>query len=333
LSRTLVGTRTVEFFLRRFRTATLLGAVERAAPDLRASGRLGFGESGSIPVDLDEIVRRVGVRVCEEASVDAEKEAELVVTSSGFLIRVRPESPPGRRRFSIAHEIGHTLFYSGLRHQVGRVDRREIDAEEFICDRLASALLMPSCETKALFRDFVLGSAWSSLMHFDHAARRLSVSLPALVSRLRYLQGIDAPLIVVLSRSSDGQTAEEEPLSRVWFSTSFGFARQFIIWNGRTLGPNNLAEADQLFKSWRSRSQQHPLEGRFVLTSVDGCEAATPDATTWTHSNVNVSTRSDGRWTNDQSIAMRGAHMLYARRGACVSDAYVISLLTPDESW
>jgi Zn-dependent peptidase ImmA (M78 family) len=321
----LTRTRTVQFFLNRFRTATLHGAIERAASDVRNRGVLAFDEEGDIPVDLDAIARRSALRISDDPNGDVQKDAQLIVTKDGYFVKIRPNLSGVRRRFSIAHEIGHTLFYNGCRHQVGTVSRAEIDAEEFICDRFASALLMPVCATRDLFGGFCLGSPWDACKRFEDAARRLNVSLPALISRMAQLQGISVPLIVVMSRVIDGGKLG------VWFSASFAQAREFIIWQRRTVGDRNLPEVQDLFNCWKRDCPGRSSVGRFVLRKNGGYGNANSAETVWGRSCLTVSTRHLGSWTNDKRISVSAAHFLYAWDKTCAGDAYVMSLLTPDE--
>ena len=74
--------------------------------------------------------------------------AMLVPTSEGLRILVNKTDPVGRRNFSAAHEVCHTLFPSYANHPVTKVDKlvgrfsfRE--EEEYLCDLGASHLLLP----------------------------------------------------------------------------------------------------------------------------------------------------------------------------------------------
>ncbi|HTU35263.1 MAG TPA: ImmA/IrrE family metallo-endopeptidase [Candidatus Acidoferrum sp.] len=62
--------------------------------------------------------------------------------SGELIIKLNTDSPPVRRRFTLAHEIGHLLLGKpGLRSSCGR--DQELEKK---CDAIASELLMPSDE-------------------------------------------------------------------------------------------------------------------------------------------------------------------------------------------
>ena len=74
--------------------------------------------------------------------------AMLVPTPQGLRILVNMTDPIGRRNFSAAHEVCHTLFPNYANHPIAKVDKllgrfsiRE--EEEYLCDMGASYLLLP----------------------------------------------------------------------------------------------------------------------------------------------------------------------------------------------
>ncbi len=74
-------------------------------------------------------------------------DARLVPQHGGARIDFNPNRPPGRIRYSIAHEIGHSLFPDHLasaRHRVkpGHLDKGSSELE-MLCNLAAAELLMP----------------------------------------------------------------------------------------------------------------------------------------------------------------------------------------------
>lgn len=129
-------------------------ALERAhelARQLRA--RVGYGPSA--PVDLKAVCDSVGALIADAplGAGAGGRQALLVPRDDGsFRIVVddshggrRPDTARHRRRQSIAHEVGHTLFYGG---RDGARPRRCAPpggtSEEAFCDEFARALLVPT---------------------------------------------------------------------------------------------------------------------------------------------------------------------------------------------
>src|SRR5256885_1650190 len=83
-------TRTARYFLSKFRTATLKGAIELAARRERERLFTGFEEYCSIPVDVEAIAQRKGLRIVEHPLASSSRDAELTPASEGFLVRLKP---------------------------------------------------------------------------------------------------------------------------------------------------------------------------------------------------------------------------------------------------
>ena len=89
------------------------------------------------PTDLDALLDRLNVS-------RVEADAEMMVTGAlkkeeaGFVIQVFPGLSTGRRRFTIAHELGHAFMET----TGPRAPRSGAELEE-ICDRFAAEILMP----------------------------------------------------------------------------------------------------------------------------------------------------------------------------------------------
>jgi hypothetical protein len=77
---------------------------------------------------------------------DAISEAQLLpIPDQGARIEYNPHQKPSRIRFSISHEIGHTLFSdyeAAVRHRLTKKDRHSWELE-FLCDIAASEILLP----------------------------------------------------------------------------------------------------------------------------------------------------------------------------------------------
>lgn len=178
--------------------------IERKAQQvLRNAGAL------TIPVDLDRVLQSLNVRVHDE-DMDDETAGVLIVKGEQRHILVNKEHPKNRKRFTIAHELGHLVLHddeangdaSGQRMFIDRqirVYQRVGEASSAVyqeegslttvqqereANSFASCLLMPAphVTTAALERDLFDEISVASL------ARNFGVSEQAMSIRLQQLQ-------------------------------------------------------------------------------------------------------------------------------------------------
>jgi len=101
----------------------------------------------SPPVPLELLASFQGIATVE--MVDMPQSGMLIPLPSGNLeVRLRISDSQGRRNFSLAHEIGHTLLPGYAEQPVEKTDIYtgeflEGNEEEFFCDIAARALLLP----------------------------------------------------------------------------------------------------------------------------------------------------------------------------------------------
>lgn len=136
------------------------------------------------PVDLNLLARMQGVREILLVPLNG-ADAKLTPVPDGFVIRVDLGAPVTMRRFSIAHEIGHTFFnhnHESFRNQTVRLTSAltggEYRLEEELCDRAAAELLMP----EEMFRQEA-GSKLPSIDLFTGLSGTFETSLKSTVIR------------------------------------------------------------------------------------------------------------------------------------------------------
>jgi len=97
---------------------------------------------------LENLARSLGVNEITEEAMPIEG-GLFNLPGKGLVIKLNANSPPSRRRFTLAHEIGHLLMGTvpGLRSAC-----RDDPALESACDSIAAELLMPSEEAVAFIR-------------------------------------------------------------------------------------------------------------------------------------------------------------------------------------
>jgi len=117
--------------------------------------------------DSDAVLQHLGIE-CRESNLGGGEGGPqgllMPLADGGFRIEVDPSPPEGwrgaptalreevsrhRRRFTIAHELAHTLFYWRGGSAPERV-AKDSAAQEIFCDALASALLVPPAAAEAM---------------------------------------------------------------------------------------------------------------------------------------------------------------------------------------
>jgi hypothetical protein len=108
-----------------------------------------FGEPDTLPLDLLTLASFLGIKLSETAPAFS-PDAEIAPDGAGGVeMRVNPDRPETRIRFSIGHEITHTFFPDHSSHVWPRADSRYRDLSnpddylEVLCDVGAAELVFP----------------------------------------------------------------------------------------------------------------------------------------------------------------------------------------------
>ena len=133
-------------------------------------------------------------------------EAVIQVTEGRFYIYLQSNfgDSPGakrRRRFSLAHEIGHTLFYDCDDGEIKpRKDSPRGENLEAACHKAASMILIPS---KALQREMKQQPPTNAVVVVE-LANRFDVSAEVMLRRLHDLGAFHKDWAPVLTRQHNG---------------------------------------------------------------------------------------------------------------------------------
>lgn len=174
--------------------------VEQAARDMVLDA-IDRGWSGP-PYDPFKLAEIRGINVSPRADIP---EARTVPAGqSGFLIEYNPTRPPGRLRYSIAHEIAHTLFPDcgqRVRNRARVIAPGDDWQLEALCNIAAAEILMPIGSVKRDQNDVL------SVDSILKARKQFDVSTEAVLIRLVHLS--EEPCAVfVASRRTDSPTNE-----------------------------------------------------------------------------------------------------------------------------
>lgn len=123
-------------------------AIRRKSAELIARYVQMFGEP-EIPINVDVLASMIGITRSESPPLHS-PDAELAPDGQGGMtIRINPDRPETRQRFSMAHEIAHTFFPDYDTKEWCRTDARFRNREnpddfvEMLCDIGAAELLFP----------------------------------------------------------------------------------------------------------------------------------------------------------------------------------------------
>jgi predicted transcriptional regulator len=156
--------------------------VNHPASDIRRQAARLLDSAGIShePVSLRDVVSALNLELVKRTREPFTSEAALEPLGDGRAIVLNGSGDSGRRRFTIAHEIGHFVLHpercrperGGAVNEAGRVEEREADA-------FAAELLMP----ENLVRDAIREQG----LDVDRLADRFEVSRKAMQARLRHL--------------------------------------------------------------------------------------------------------------------------------------------------
>jgi Zn-dependent peptidase ImmA (M78 family) len=150
-------------------------------------------ELSSYPVDVEEAVARLKGQIRDVEPPDAE--AKIRKEGQGFVIELTPTSTDERRRFSIAHELGHLFLHMGYliaptkwhainEYKDSPLYRFGFTEEEYEAHEFAGALLMPKHEFHRIAYNYRTAN---NAYNVGPLAAHFGVSLPAAKTRGRWL--------------------------------------------------------------------------------------------------------------------------------------------------
>lgn len=322
-------TRTAKYFLNLYNRATLRGAVEIAAQRERERLLSGFHDYCRIPVDVESIAKRRGICFGPMNIKANNEDANIIPMDNGALLQLNPDRTDFRKRLTIAHEIGHTLFYRGKEHQIGVLDKKEMQAEETICFMFARALLMPPEHIRQFIKKIPDGTPWEILTELERARQEFKVSLPVLIIRIDEIKVRSSfPCLFLYLRYRENRYTKSDPQLRVDICSSIGDLNHLRTWTNRSAKGLNFQSAELLFNSWKNTlvSHREPTGGRYTLNSEGRITRAKPESIRWISEDINFSIMKNGRWRNEL-IPVHTASFLYVRKGWTEKQAYIISII------
>jgi Zn-dependent peptidase ImmA (M78 family)/transcriptional regulator with XRE-family HTH domain len=157
--------------------------ARRKAEEVRAYLRLGLGPIG----DVDRVAEMLGTTVLR-----APLGADLTRTISGaffrhpqvgFSLLVNLDMTPGRRRFTVVHELAHALFHSD--HERYVLSFAAKNPRERFADTFAGEFLMPTEGVRRVMEEHGFGPRITDAADVIHLQRFFKVSYATALVRLR----------------------------------------------------------------------------------------------------------------------------------------------------
>ncbi len=163
--------------------------IRRKAEEVRSFVGLGMGPIG----DVDTVCDLLGITVLRTSLGSDLREtisgAFYRHDTLGFAILVNLDMTPGRRRFTVAHEIAHALFHSKARYSVSGPVR---DAKEKFADAFAGEFLMPVEGIRRVLEEHDIGPRITDPVDVIHLQRSFGVSYATALVRLRNARLVNA---------------------------------------------------------------------------------------------------------------------------------------------
>jgi len=223
------------------------------------------------PVDLHRLAEQARVLAVEECEMIPE--AVIAHEAGGFRIYLQSnfKDLPGavvRRRFSLAHEIAHTLFFEDrdgeMKPRMGAPTGERLEAS---CNQAAGLILVPAGLLNRELRDFV--RPWGAEC-LGRLSERFGVSVEVLLRRLNTLESYSDRFAPVLLRCQPtGQFAIEYAVSAPWLKvilTQPQRGQDFLEWfyKSRSAGEDCVPHVPR-DPPWERRTSL----GLLVATPVD----------------------------------------------------------------
>jgi Zn-dependent peptidase ImmA (M78 family) len=184
----------------------------------------------TIPIDLTAVSVAIGAVIEEREMIP---EAAMHAEGRGFCIYLQSNfvDMPGaalRRRFSLAHEIGHTLFYEERDGELKpRKDAPRGDGLEVACHKAASMILVPGKALRVQLRQ----DAPANSNAIVDLANQFEVSVEVMVRRLSELGAFENTWAPVLARRSGGALTIEYAAYPPWLKSHLNAPSRGVSFN------------------------------------------------------------------------------------------------------
>jgi O-acetyl-ADP-ribose deacetylase (regulator of RNase III) len=172
------------------------------------------------PFDVIELAKLSGIQI---APYELVTDARISPIKDKFKIEYNPFQSPARINFSIAHEIGHTLFSDcadTIRYRESKIEKSSWELE-FLCNVAAAELLLPYAEFSNEANEVDL-----NINSIIGLARKYNASVESVF--LRFCEVVERPCTMALASFKDNGLLEVD-YSKSSAISDLTFNRGFII--------------------------------------------------------------------------------------------------------
>jgi Zn-dependent peptidase ImmA (M78 family) len=315
-----------------YQSSILHEAIVRAAKIEREASFRYDQDILNIPINVHRIAWKKGIRIAPSLSRNAREDGFLRQKDDGYLLHLKSNMSQRRERFTIAHEIGHTLFYRNRKHQIGILDKKELSAEERICNKFAITLLVPPEFIHQIMPQIPVETPLQVMHAIENTCSKFNVSLPALIPRLKdTYKSKDASLILLIFRFKKNRFKGTEQRLRVYGSCSLGEFKNIIIPFNQSANSLNLNYTEKLFEEWRCilRNGERKAGGMFRLNAEGNIIRRIPydfgwiDKFEWTEEELCLS----GKKRNINKYNLLSSNVLVSRNDWNEDQAYIVTII------
>lgn len=319
-------TRTEKYFMELYQSSILHEAIERAAKIERGTAFRYQQGNHNIPINVHRIAWKRGIQIASSLSINAKEDALLTQKDGGYLLHLKSNMSKRRERFTIAHEIEHTLFYQKERHQIGILDKKELSAEERICNKFARALLVPSEIIYQILPQIPSETPWQVLHNLLNTCSKFDISPPALIPRLEEIYELsETSLILLIFRFRKNRFKRTEEHLRVYGSCALGEFMNIKIPFNISANSLNLNYTEKLFDEWRRllAEEEKITGGMFILDEMGNIRNLKECTPNWKDEEVFLS----GVKRNKNKIGALTSNILISRDDWDEHQAYIITVI------
>jgi Zn-dependent peptidase ImmA (M78 family) len=142
-----------------------------------------------IPILLDQIAELRKIHEIQYYDTAAkynprfDLQGEIIPDDKGFIVYLNPDHSVARKRATLAHEIGHTLFYDTSKSPPRKVYANNDSKEEWMCWDFARSLLVPEWSISGFINQY---KETPDLRSICETAKKFDVSIEILLKRIRW---------------------------------------------------------------------------------------------------------------------------------------------------